>query len=197
MRNPFLKSKCPDGVQEKKNENIDEILDFVMNESDENLPLEDDDNNSESDWEYEDGPNITFVADVDTETVENDPETLENNQEMTVEETENDIPESISNARSDDEQAKVSDETVSSDEDVPLVANVASCGRARARGVRVRGGHGNVHGRGLRTGCRGRGVRVRGGRHGVSTRGARGRPRGRSAGRGKGNIQHQQNPVGG
>ena len=146
----------------RKNENIDEILDFVMNESDETLPLEDDDNNSESDWEYEDGPYVTFVADVDTETVENDPETLENNQEMTVEETENDIPESISNTRSDDEQAEVSDETVSFDEDVPLVANVASCGRARARaracGVRVRGGHGNVHGCGLRTGCRGRGV---------------------------------------
>ena len=120
---------------------------------------------------------------------------------MTVEETENDIPESVSNARSDDEQAEVSDETVSSDEDVPLVANVASCGharaRARARGVPVRGGHGNVHGHGLRTGCHGRGVRVRGGRHGVGTRGARGRPRGRGAGRGKGNIQHQQNPVGG
>ena len=33
----------------RKNENIDEILDFVMNESDENLPLEDDDNNSGSD----------------------------------------------------------------------------------------------------------------------------------------------------
>ena len=159
--------------------------------------MEDDDNNSESDWKYEDGPDITFVGDVDAETVENDPKTLENDQEMTVEETENDIPESISNARSDDEQAEVSDEAVSSDKDVPLVVNVASCGstRARSRGVRVRGSHGYVHGHGLCTGCHGRGVRVHDGRHGVGTRGARGRLTSRGTGRGRGNIQHQQNPV--
>ena len=207
MRNPFLKTSVK--IKKYKYKNIDEILDFVMNESDESdgdLLLEDDDNNSESDWKYEDGPDITFVADVDAETVENDPKTLENDpktlendQEKTVEETENDIPESISNARSDDEQAEVSDEAVSSDKDVPLVVNVASCGstRARSRGVRVRGSHGYVHGHGLCTGCRGRGVRVHDGRHGVGTRGARGRPTSRGTGRGRGNIQHQQNPVGG
>ena len=56
----------------RKYKNIDEILDFVMNESDEDLLLEDDNNNSESNWECEDGQDITFV-----------PQTLENDQEMT------------------------------------------------------------------------------------------------------------------
>ena len=113
-----------------------------------------------------------------------------------LEETENDTPESISNARSDDEQAEVSDEAVSSDEDVLLVAKVASCGRAHAHGARVRGGHGYIHGCGLHTGHHGYGVRVRSKRHGVGTSVARGRPRDRGTGRRRGNIQHQQNPVG-
>ena len=42
----------------RKYKNIDEILDFVMNESDEDLLLKDDNNNSESNWECEDGQDI-------------------------------------------------------------------------------------------------------------------------------------------